>query len=80
MLLGYFTLITLIRNFATFGAIFFLRKKSSYKPSYLAPGGLICPIVSCLITGVLIVGILFTQPIPSILAIVLLFSTGFVGF
>lgn len=65
-LLGYLTLITLIRNIATFGSIFFLRKKKSYKPSYTCPGGLICPIISCLISLLLIIGIMFQYPLESI--------------
>ena len=79
-LLGFLTLITLIRNFATFCSIFFLRKKNGYKPSYKAPLGLLCPIVSCIVTGFLIVGIVFKYPLESVLWIGLLWGTGIVAF
>ncbi len=80
MLLGYFTLITLIRNFATFGSIFFLRNKKAYKPSYKCPGGLACPIISCLITGALVIGLFLSQPIPSIISVVVLSITGAIAY
>lgn len=79
-LLGYFTLITLLRNFATFGTIFFLRKKESYKPSYKAPGGLACPIISCLITGLLFIGVFINDPIPSLIVILVLAVTGIIAY
>ena len=79
-LLGYFTLITLIRNFATFGTIFFLRKKETYKPSYKAPGGLACPIISCLITGLLIVGVIVNNLITSLIVILVLAGTGIIAY
>ena len=33
-LLGYFTLVALLKNFLTFGTIFVLRRKEHYKPVY----------------------------------------------
>ena len=79
-LLGYFTLITLLRNFVTFGTIFFLRKKESYKPSYKAPGGLACPIISCAITGLLFIGVLVNNTIPSLITIFVLAITGIIAY
>ena len=80
VLLGYFTLMTLIRNFSTFGSIFFLRKKKGYKPSYKCPGGLFCPIISCLITGSLIIGFFISNPLSSFLSVFILYATGAVAF
>lgn len=79
-LLGFLTLITLVRNFATFGSIFFLRRKKGYRPSYKAPLGLICPIISCIVTGLLVVGIIFQYPFESILWVGILGGTGIVAF
>lgn len=79
-LLGYFTLITLLRNFMTFGTIFFLRKKDSYKPSYKAPGGLTCPIVSCLVTSLLFIGVFINNAIPSLIAMIALAITGVIAY
>ena len=47
-LLGYFTMIALIKNALTFGTIFVLRKKGAaggYNPTYKCPGGILMPII-----------------------------------
>lgn len=79
-ILSYFTLITLIRNFSTFGSIFVLRKKTTYNPSYKCPCGLLFPAISCFVTLCLIIGIFFTNPIESVITIVVLVASGYVAY
>lgn len=80
VLLGYFTLVTLIRNFATFGSIFILRKKDDYNPSYKCPLGLLFPAISCIVTLALIVGIYISSPFESSIALVLLVVSGLIAY
>ena len=56
-LLGYFTIVALLRNFGTFGTIFVLRRKpaSKYNPSYKAPLGYTMPVIAMFMTLTLIV-------------------------
>ena len=78
-LLGYFTMIALIKNALTFGTIFVLRKKGEaggYKPTYKCPGGLIMPIVAIFMTCTLIYGEITYAPIPSLICAALTFITG----
>ena len=58
-LLGYFTMVALLKNVLTFGTIFVLRKKGKehgYDPSYKCPGGPIMPLIAIIMTGTLIWG------------------------
>ncbi len=78
-LLGYFTMIALIKNALTFGTIFVLRKKGAaggYKPTYTCPGGLIMPIIAIFMTCTLIYGEITYAPIPSLICAALTFITG----
>lgn len=79
-LLGYFTMVALFKNVATFCTIFVLRKKENYKPSYKMPGGLIMPIIASLMTLTLIWGELTYAPIPAILCAVIAIGTGLPAF
>lgn len=75
-LLGYFTLVALLKNFLTFGTIFVLRRKDHYKPSYKMPGGLIMPIIAMFMTGTLIYSTFVWAPIPGLIAAVIAIVTG----
>ena len=78
-LLGYFTMIALIKNALTFGTIFVLRKKGAaggYNPTYKCPGGLIMPIIAIFMTCTLIYGEITYAPIPSLICAALTFITG----
>lgn len=75
-LLGYFTLVALLKNFLTFGTLFVLRKKESFKPSYKMPGGLLMPTIAMLMTGTLIWSTFMWAPIAGILCAILAVATG----
>lgn len=75
-LLGYFTMIALAKNAATFATIFVLRKKEGYNPSYRLPGGLIMPCIAIFMTCTLIWGELTYAPIPSLICAALAIGTG----
>ena len=75
-LLGYFTMVALLKNALTFGTIFVLRKKESYKPTYRLPGGLIMPCIAIFMTCTLIWGELTYAPIPSLICAALAIGTG----
>lgn len=79
-LLGYFTMVALFKNVATFCTIPVLRKKAGYNPSYRIPGGLIMPIIAIGMTLVLIWGELTYAPIPAILCAVIAIGTGLPAF
>lgn len=80
-LLGYFTLVALLKNFLTFGTIFVLRrKKSGYDPSYKSPGGYTMPIIAMVMTGTLIVSVFVWAPIPGIIAAIVAIATGLPAF
>lgn len=64
-LLGYFTMVALLKNLLTFLTIFPLRKKgkeNGYDPAYKCPGGAIMPIIAIFMTGTLIWGQLTYAP------------------
>ena len=78
-LLGYFTMIALVKNALTFGTIFVLRRKGEaggYKPTYKCPGGLIMPIIAIFMTCTLIYGEITYAPIPSLICAVITIVTG----
>jgi len=75
-LLGYFTLIALLKNFLTFGTIFVLRRKAHFKPEWTMPGGYIMPVIAMLMTGVLIVSTFLWAPIPGIVCGIIAIGTG----
>ncbi len=75
-LLGYFTLVALLKNFLTFGTLFVLRRKESFKPSYRMPGGLVMPIVAMIMTGTLIYSTFLWAPLPGLICAVLAIVTG----
>lgn len=75
-LLGYFTMVALLKNALTFATIFVLRKKEGYNPTYRMPGGYIMPIVAIFMTCTLIYGELTYAPIPSLLSAAAAVVTG----
>ncbi|MDC7237726.1 MAG: amino acid permease [Sphaerochaetaceae bacterium] len=79
-LLGYFTLVALLKNFLTFGTLFVLRKKESFKPAYRMPGGLLMPIVAMIMTGTLIWSTFLWAPVAGLVCAVLAVATGLPAF
>lgn len=75
-LLGYFTLVALIKNFMTFGTIFVLRKKQGYNPLWKMPCGYLMACIAMFMTGTLIVSTFLWAPIPGLIAAVLAVATG----
>ncbi|SHO44244.1 amino acid permease [Anaerocolumna xylanovorans] len=75
-LLGYFTLVALIKNFMTFGTVFVLRKKQGYNPLWKMPAGYLMAGVAMFMTGTLIVSTFFWAPIPGIICAVVAVATG----
>lgn len=75
-LLGYFTLVALLKNFLTFGTIFVLRRKDNYKPAYVMPGGYVMPIVAMFITGTLIYSTFIWAPVAGLVCAGLAVITG----
>ena len=80
-LLGYFTLVALLKNFLTFGTIFVLRRKTEgYNPAYRMPGGYLMPIIAMFMTGTLIVGQFTYAPLAGILCALVAVGTGLPAF
>ena len=79
-LLGYFTLVALLKNFLTFGTLFVLRRKESFKPAYRMPGGLLMPIVAMVMTGTLIWSTFLWAPVAGLVCAVLAVATGLPAF
>lgn len=75
-LLGYFTLVALLKNFLTFATIFVLRRKESYKPSYRTPGGIIMPIIAMAMTATLIWSTFIWAPVAGIVTAIIAVATG----
>ena len=78
-LLGYFTMVALLKNVLTFGTIFVLRKKGKehgYDPSYKCPGGPIMPLIAIIMTGTLIWGQLTYAPMQSLICAFVAVVTG----
>lgn len=78
-LLGYFTMVALLKNVLTFGTIFVLRKKGKehgYNPSYKCPGGPIMPLIAIIMTGTLIWGELTYAPMQSLICALVAVATG----
>ena len=81
-ILGYFTIVALLRNFGTFGTIFVLRRKpkSQYNPSYRAPLGYTMPIIAMFMTFTLIVSTFSWAPLAGVIASVVTVGTGLPAF
>lgn len=80
-LLGYFTLVSLLKSFLTFGTIFILRrKKSGYDPSYKTPFGYLMPVVAMVMNGTLIYSTFLWAPVGGLIAAVVAVATGLPAF
>jgi fructoselysine transporter len=75
-LLGYFTLVALVKNFLTFATIFVHRKKESYNPLWKAPAWKFMALMAMFTTGTLIVSTFLWAPIPGLIAAVVIIVTG----
>lgn len=75
-LLGYFTLVALLKNFMTFGTVFVLRKKQGYDPLWRMPFGYLMAGIAMFMTGTLIFSTFLWAPIPGIVCAVLAVATG----
>ena len=75
-LLGYFTLVALLKNFMTFGTIFVLRKKEGYNPLWKMPGGYLMAVIAMFMTGTLIISTFFWAPLPGIISALVAVGTG----
>lgn len=75
-LLGYFTLIALVRNFLTFGTILVLKRKAHYKPKYRMPARNIMVVVALIMTGTLLWSTFLWAPMQGIIAGLVSVGTG----
>ena len=75
-LLGYFTLIALLRNAGVFMIYFKLRKLPSYKPTFKMKGGAFTAMLAIVPTFILLGSTFLWAPIPGIIASVIAVVTG----
>lgn len=75
-LLGYFTLVALVKNFLTFGTVFVHRKKSSYNPLWRMPYWRLMVGIAMFMTFTLIVSTFLWAPLQGIIAAVIIVGTG----
>jgi len=75
-LLGYFTLSYLLQNGMVYSAIFFLRKRDDYKPTFKSPAWLLMAIVAIASQMYLIYGTFIAFPLGGVLSAVILIATG----
>ena len=76
-LLGYFTLICLIRNALTFCTWFKLRNKSNYHPQWRMPCGPLMVLLAIVPTAILVITTFLDAPIPGLVAAVLGIGLGY---
>ncbi|MFV0361852.1 MAG: amino acid permease [Suipraeoptans sp.] len=75
-LLGYFTLVALLKNFLTFGTVLVLKNKDHYKPTYKMPARILMVLVAMFMTGTLIVSTFFWAPVAGLVCAVVAVGTG----
>jgi fructoselysine transporter len=76
-LLGYFTLVALMKNLLTFGTIFVLRrKKTGYDPLWKMPAGYFMAGIAMFMTLTLIVSTFLWAPIPGLVCAIVAIVTG----
>lgn len=75
-MLGYFTLSYVLQNTLVYGTIFYLRKRTDYKPTFKAPAWKIMGILSILIQIYVIYGTILAFPAYGVLACFGLVITG----
>lgn len=76
-LLGYFTVICLLRNVVTFVAVFKLRKMPDYKPTYEMPCWQLMALLAIVPTAILLVSTFVWAPGPSMISAVVAVGTGY---
>lgn len=79
-LLGYFTLVALIKNFLTFSMIFVLRRKKGYNPTWKMPCGYLMAGIAMFMTGTLIVSTFVWAPVAGLICAVIAVGTGLPAF
>ncbi|MCD6205249.1 MAG: amino acid permease [Candidatus Marinimicrobia bacterium] len=75
-LLGYFTLSYLLQNGMVYGAIFFLRKRDDYHPTFRSPVWLLMTLIAIASQVYLIYGTFIAFPLGGVLSAVILIATG----
>lgn len=75
-LLGYFTLVALVKNFLTFGTVFIHRKKDTYKPLWKMPAWRLMASVAMFTTFTLIASTFMWAPLQGIICAVIIIATG----
>ncbi|WP_160679223.1 amino acid permease [Clostridium sp. C8-1-8] len=75
-LLGYFTLVALLKNFLTFGTVFVHRKKESYKPLWRMPAWRVMATIAMFMTFTLIFSTFMWAPVQGIVAAFVIVVTG----
>ncbi len=75
-LLGYFTLVALLKNFLTYGTVFVHRKKDTYKPLWKMPAWRLMVGIAMFMTFTLIVSTFMWAPIQGIVAAIIIVATG----
>jgi fructoselysine transporter len=75
-LLGYFTLVALLKNFMTFGTVFVHRKKDTYKPLWKMPAWRLMASIAMFMTFTLIVSTFMWAPVQGIVAAFIIVATG----
>jgi len=76
-LLGYFTFALLLRATFTFAAVFWLRRKPDYNPSYKMPAWQFTTILAIAFSFILLVSTFLWAPGAGIIAIVIAVATGY---
>ncbi|MEG2287829.1 MAG: amino acid permease, partial [Ruthenibacterium sp.] len=76
-LLGYFTVICLLRNVVTFLAVFKLRKMPDYKPTYKMPCWRLMALLAIVPTAILLVSTFVWAPGPSLIASIIAVGSGY---
>lgn len=75
-LLGYFTLVALLKNFMTFGTVFVHRKKETYKPLWKMPAWRLMAAIAMFMTFTLIFSTFMWAPVQGIVAAFVIVGTG----
>ena len=76
-LLGYFTISYVLQNALIYGTIFFLRRRSDYRPTFRSPAWAFMAILSIATQIYLGYGTLLAYPAAGILSTLVLIATGF---
>lgn len=75
-LLGYFTLVALVKNFLTFGTVFIHRKKKDYDPIWKMPAWRLMTVMAMFTTFILMASTFMWAPMQGIIAAVIIVVTG----